>query len=252
MELLEDHAWISASFIYRSFKGDPRTVWHQRGEKLFEITRTIKIPRENGKLEISDRIENLTDTPLVPDWGYHITFRPEEGDKLILPSRQRANRDGGELPKDVESWIPAKDEGIRTETGFLHKGLLLYEASEGPFQGNTRALYKRSNPQALPKGILLSFPLAPYTQCWSCSGGAGSREFTLASDQPLFEKSWNGLGLEIGASALDHDGNTDSAVSYEGRLHPGESLTIPLGLEMLEAEETERLEKEIRSYIDKE
>jgi hypothetical protein len=73
IELRDDHAWISASFIYRSFEGNRSSLWYQRGKKLFEITRTLKIPSDKGRLEISDSIKNLSKTALVPDWGYHIT-----------------------------------------------------------------------------------------------------------------------------------------------------------------------------------
>jgi hypothetical protein len=151
----------------------------------------------------------------------------------------------------MESWVPALDEGVRSETGILHKGLKVFETTSGPFRGNTRALFKFGRERDKQAGILLSFPLAPYTQSWSCSGGANSQEFMRPNGQPLFEKSWNGLGLEIGASALDHDGNTDPGVRYKGRLQTGESLAILLGLEVLEAKESEELEKEMRSYIEK-
>jgi len=251
LELLEDHALVSASFDYRNYKGHSGSLWYLAGRKLFKVTRNLKIPRDRGKLEITDHIHNLSDNPQLPDWGYHITFRPEKGDQLMLPSRKRAYRDGGTDPGQVETWLPAAKKSIRSETGVLHKGLKVFESKTGPCGASSRALFKFKDKRGPLQGLLLSFPVSPYTQSWSCAGGAGSREFTLSNGRPLFQKSWNGLGLEIGASALDHDGNTDPKVSYEGRLQPGESLVISLGLEVLETNESEKLEKEICAYIDR-
>ena len=59
-----------------------------------------------------------------------------------------------------------------------------------------------------------------------CNGGAFSSEFTLAkTGEPLFTKNWDGMGIEIGASALDHDENTDPAVPVANPLQPNEKFT---------------------------
>lgn len=48
----------------------------------------------------------------------------------------------------------------------------------------------------------------------------------------LLEKNWDGFGIEIGSSALDHDGNTDRTVSYIPTLKPGEKKVLELELKI--------------------
>jgi acyl-ACP thioesterase len=61
-------------------------------------------------------------------------------------------------------------------------------------------------------------------------------------------KNWDGMGLEIGSSALDHNGNIDKTVSYEPALSPGDSITIPFRIKWLDAKHTENLAMVINDF----
>ncbi len=87
-------------------------------------------------------------------------------------------------------------------------------------------------------GLKVSFPLSPYFQTWYCNGGENSNEFTRVSDgKPLFEKNWDGIGIEFGSSALDHNGNTDQSIPEQALLQPGSSIIIPLSIDFVKGNE---------------
>ncbi len=44
----------------------------------------------------------------------------------------------------------------------------------------------------------------------------------------LLKKNWDGMGIEIGSSPLDHDGNTDQSMQYEPALKHGEKKIFQL------------------------
>ena len=60
--------------------------------------------------------------------------------------------------------------------------------------------------------------------------------------------NWDGMGLEIGSSALDHNKKIDRTVDYEPDLKPGCSMTIPLKIKWLDKKGTEDLARVIRNY----
>ncbi len=219
---------IKGEFFYNSFEGDLHKPWYLRGEKLVKVTRSIIVKQgTNPSINIIDTFENISSSPFFIDWGYHITFAPEKGARLIIPSKKAENRSGENLPADIESWTPATDSKIRTEVGIIHKGLKEFTENGLPVN---KVLVKRPT----LGNLVLSFAPAPYTQSWMCNGGANSTEFTLAkTGEPLFQKNWDGMGIEIGASALDHNGNTDPGVPVAKPLQPKEkisnfiSITIP-------------------------
>lgn len=214
-----EYCVISAGFVYRTFEGVDNIPWYQRGEALFMVTR--KLILKNGVLEIKieDSIENISNRSLTPDWGYHITFRAEDGAQVIVPSAKSQVRGGGVLPDDYNRWKPGADMSKRTESGIIYKELYSAEAN------NTLTLIK------YPDGSLIevNVPQVPYFQTWICYGGKGSNEFTYKCRESLLQHNWDGLGIEIGSSALDHDGNVDKSVAdFKSVLQPGGKTDICL------------------------
>jgi hypothetical protein len=234
--------WVQASFIYRTFKGDTSLPWYQRGEAIFKVTRKVIIPAAGTELLVEDRILNVSNSKQRPDWGYHITLRPEDGARLLVPSKKVQERGGNALPADIETWHEAEDPSRRTETGIIHKDLLVSPADSGP--GTIISVLEYPD----RTGLELSVPPSPYFQTWLCNGGQGSKEFTDAKGESILLKNWDGMGLEIGSSALDHNGNIDETVSYEPDLDPGSHMTIPLKIKWLDKNETGELVKKINNY----
>ena len=224
----EKNCWIQASFLYRTFKGDKNLPWYERGSAIFKVTRKLIIPADGIEFIVEDSIENVSNTTQRPDWGYHITLRPEEGARLLVPSKQVQERSGNALPADIETWHEAEDGSIRTETGIIHQELLASQSESGPDSIVSLIEYPDRT------GLAVSCPPSPYLQTWFCNGGKGSKEFTDRKGKSILMKNWDGMGLEIGSSALDHNGNIDKTVSYEPDLSPGEQRTILLKIEWLD------------------
>ncbi len=236
-----DKISLSVSIVYKSMLGDISTPWYLRGEPLFRIDRRVGISESSGEIVLVDRIVNISEKDLSPDWGYHITLRPEEHSKLLIPSKRIECRGSDKLPEDIDTWTSAEKEIVRNETGIIHKELKTWETSMGKL---CRVLQKHES----TNGVLISFTPSPYTQSWFCNGGANSKEFTYRDGKPLFEKSWNGQGIEIGSSALDHDENTDGSVSYEPSILPGAQQQIVISVKPVEEAELSEIEQEIRNY----
>ncbi|MFO7670322.1 MAG: DUF4432 family protein [Bacteroidales bacterium] len=234
--------WIQGSFLYRSFEGNPQSPWYERGSAIFKVTRKFTIPANSLEIVVEDCIENVSESVQIPDWGYHITLRPEEGARLLVPSRHVEERGGNALPSDIETWHRAVDSSIRTETGIVHKDLL-HSQSES---GNDCIVSLLEYPDRT--GLAVSVPPSPYFQTWFCNGGKGSKEFTDRKGNSILMKNWDGMGLEIGSSALDHNGNIDKTVSYEPALNPGDSITIPFRIKWLDAKHTENLAMVINDF----
>lgn len=226
---------LTATFIYRNMHRDHAGVWYRQGEQLYMVERRVVIPREGRRLQLIDRVENISNRPLRPDWGYHVTFRPSRGSRLLVPSASVENRTGEKVPENIELWSPAKDITVREETGIIHKKLAKVAPESA---GRTRAVIVHPD----QTGARIGFPLTPYFQTWFSRGGAGSHEFTTFSDmKPLFSKNWDGIGIEFGSSALDHDANTDPSVPAQAFIDPGQSLTIRMDIDFLAGEELQRL-----------
>ena len=238
----EEKCWIQASFMYRTFEGDHQLPWYERGAPIFKVTRTYTIPANSLEIFVEDTIENVSAAMQHPEWGYHITLRPEEGARLLVPSKLVQERGGNALPDDIETWHQAEDPSVRTETGIIHQDLLAVPSESGPLQVSSLLEYPDGN------GLAVSVPPSPYFQTWFCNGGKGSKEFTNREGASILLKNWDGMGLEIGSSALDHDGNVDKTVAYEPDLKPGASLTIALRIQCLDRHETDLLAKTINAY----
>jgi len=232
---------VQASFIYRTFNGNADLPWYERGTALFKVTKKVILQNDTLEILVEDSIENISDTSQIPDWGYHITFRPEDDAKFIVPSRFVQERGFNPLPNDLETWHKAADEKVRTETGIVHKELLKINITNSE---TVTSLLKYPN----NTGITLTVPATPYFQTWFCSGGKDSKEFTNSNNESLLHKNWDGIGIEIGSSALDHNGNIDENVKYLSELKPGERKTIQLKFQWLDNEALKSIENEIIAY----
>ncbi|MBN1143361.1 MAG: hypothetical protein JXA72_03020, partial [Bacteroidales bacterium] len=95
----------------------------------------------------------------------------------------------------------------------------------------------------------LSFPPSPYFQTWFCNGGANSDEFTFTDNNlPVLTKNWDGQGIEIGSSPLDHDGNIDRSVEYEEILQPGQVFENEIRIDILTGSQVKSLQDDIVGY----
>ncbi len=233
---------IQASFNYHTFEGDIDNPWYKRGEALFRVTRKLVLTKGSFKIKIEDTIENISNRKLIPDWGYHITFRPEDGARYLVPSRSVSERGGNELPDDLETWHNAADEKVRTETGIIHKGILQKKSADGNKVVTTLLVYPDST------GIAVTTTPTPYFQTWFCCGGKGSKEFTFRNGESLLKRNWDGMGIETGSSPLDHDGNTDNSIDYNAELKSGETAKINIEISFIEGNELLSMKEEIEMY----
>jgi len=238
----KDVCTIQSSFDYRSFEGDTKLPWYQRGEALFRVTRKLVLKKDTPEINLEDIIENVSNRSLIPDWGYHITFRPEDGARYLVPSQSVSERGGNALPDDIETWHEAADEKVRTETGIIHKGLLQKESAGGKKVSTTLLVYPDST------GIAVTTTPAPYFQTWFCCGGKDSKEFTFRNGESLLKRNWDGMGIEIGSSPLDHDGNTDKKVKSKSILNQGDRIYIEIIIKCIKDIQLEKLKEEIEKY----
>lgn len=214
---------VQASFLYRTFKGSMQLPWYERGDAIYRVEKNIILQKDAYGFSVIDIIENVSPDIQIPDWGYHITFKPEEGTRLLIPSHHTEERGCGPLPLDIETWHMSKNPDVRKETGIIFKNLLTTGNDGGATKVNVLLLHPDG------RGIILTVPPSPYFQSWSCCGGKGSTEFTFKNGQSLLQNNWDGLGIEIGSSPLDHNGNIDKSVDYKQELKPGEKIKIEIG-----------------------
>ncbi|MFP4059644.1 MAG: DUF4432 family protein [Bacteroidales bacterium] len=242
IEFKDDALIVSSEYQYHEMNDRSEKPWYRAGRPLFLVKKEY-IFKENPEPEIvsRDTIVNITDETLTPDWGYHITFHPLPGTKLKVPSSSVEVRGGGNVPDEIETWQPQAKPAFREETGIIQKGLKIV-----PDNGKEVNQVLITHPDGT--GFTCSFPPSPYFQTWHCRGGAGSDEFKLVTGESLLQKNWDGIGIEIGSSALDHDGNIDTSVDYKPDLEPGESKTIEIKIALQEKAELELKQKEILEY----
>lgn len=214
---------VESSFVYRSFEGNPDLPWYQRGESLFKVTKRIILTKDSPGFKLEDTIENISNRSLTPDWGYHITFRPEPGARYIVPAKKAEYRGGAPLPANYTVWQPSPDSKQRIEHGVIYKDF-------NTFSPENLCTSELIYPEG--KSVKVKTTPSPYFQTLFCSGGAETTEFTRKNGEPVFHRNWDGMGIEIGASALDHDGNTDQTVAHEKPLLPGEAKVIRIEVEV--------------------
>lgn len=234
---------ITGTYLYRTFSGDQLLPWFERGNPLFEITRVIHLNLLTGHLLHTDTIKNISTTALKPDWGYHVTFFPIPGAKCMVPSLIAFDRFKASLNDDIETWYPAQDDGIRCETGIIHQHLLADKQDEKQHLRTTSLIQYPDN-----TGIAVSVPVAPYFQTWFCNGGKNSTEFTYRDGRPVLTKNWDGLGLEFGSSALDHNGVADSLLADSSPLLPDQQLHIAIEISVVKGDKLDELREKIGDY----
>jgi hypothetical protein len=239
----EDELKVQGSLTVRTFSGDVSLPWYKRGEPLYTVTRCLTLKKGQPALFLTDTIANVSTGPLTPDWGYHVTFRPEPGAELLIPSRLIQNRTGEPVPPDHEKWEPSDENSVRVELGIIHKEQMVTPGALGDAEGVRSMLVYRDG-----TGTAVTIPPVPYFQTWFCAGGAYTPEFTYADGTPVLTKNWDGQGIEFGSSPLDHDGNVDPGVVYDPILQAGETRDIKIHVEVLSSQESARLKKEIDQY----
>ncbi|MCC5930459.1 MAG: hypothetical protein JJU28_14525 [Cyclobacteriaceae bacterium] len=217
-----DFVLLEGIFDYRKYTASIQKPWYKQGEPLFNITRQYKLFTD-GRLLYKDIIENISNQPHFVDWGYHVTFRGVDEAYVIIHGSEFIPRGGGKATIRDIIWQSAKNEDTRIETGIIFKELRpVYIDSLGRDMVQVQFVY----PDA--RAFRLFVPPSPYFQTWFCAGGEKTDEFTYKNGEPVLKKSWNGMGIEFGASALDHDGNTDPDVPVSAPLQPGEKVEIPI------------------------
>lgn len=244
VKMVIDEGWVEveADFIYHDIKSTDNHPWYEDGRPLYSVNKNYKfLADDTPQIIVRDTIKNISDQTLTPDWGYHVTFYPQPGSKLLVPSGSVEERNGDKIPDDIETWNMAGSYEPRQETGIIHKQLRTFRE-----EGKEKCLVLIHHPDG--EGIILKFPPSPYFQTWSCKGGAGSDEFMLKSGKSLLENNWDGLGIEIGSSALDHNNNIDNSVNYQQTLNPGEQKTIEMEVLHENAVSTLELASKINLY----
>lgn len=203
--------------------------------RYYRVVRRVTLDPAARAVHLTDTITNISTTARTPDWGYHIQFRPEPVCRFEVPADEvypRRKRGSGEAV-DLR-WRPARDPAVREERGYVHRGVR-YDAA---FPDGTPACGARLT---YPGGAAVEclLPPAPYVLAWFSCGGAHDPAFAEPDShppQPLFDRPWDGVGPEIGASDLDHGSDGDPAVNAT-TLEPGESLTLQILVRRLRATE---------------
>ena len=218
---------IKSTFMVRdgiSHEGQDSRPWYERGTPVWEVARTVKVRRgPEVSMTILDAITNHSNEPGTPDWGYHIQFRAEDGARMVIPSGAVSVRGGGDLPQDFEVWRGGEPTADRQERGYILKGCPAHRHPDLERVINGEVRYREG------ARVDFSIPAAPYVLSWFSSGGSGCGEFALPENPEanFMKKPWDGLGPEIGASALAHDGDVDPSVPIP-ILRPGETITLGL------------------------
>lgn len=217
--------------------------WYRQGKPLYKVIRSISFQHGVPEILVEDEITNTTELELVPSIGYHITLYPERGCEIAIPSRTVENRSDGTLPINHNIWPPSTDENNRTEVGVIRKGLKSFKDPDTDKEMvQSLVVYPDGT------GTVMETPNFPYYQSWLCSGGQGSNEFTDLDGVSLLTRNWDGIGIEFGSSALDHDGNIDTTVNQNFVLPPGRSIGIPIRVRLTNKMETTRIFTEIQAF----
>ena len=226
VDIARDERYIAVSGGFELRLGwwrdpDESKPWYRRGEHGWRVTRTVLIDTQGPTLQFVDEIRNDAKESMVPDWGYHYQFRAEPGTKMVIPSKEVMGRFSENLEEDFQLWKPAAEAGTREERGYIHRGTVVEESPLGRLEGGRGGNYP-SGP-----GTCFTMPAAGYPLSWFSCGGKGSLEFALPErpSESLIPVAWNGVGPEIGVSALDHDGNTDPAIEHPP-VAPGRSIEL--------------------------
>jgi len=149
----------------------------------------VSLTLDRPAISVRDTIKNISTEDLQPDWGYHLTLRPEKGAAYLIPSQSIEARGGGAIPPDHEIWPPAENAPKRVEFGIIHKGLkVIPDIFDG--EGGVRSLLRYPD----GSGIAVATTPAPYFQTWFSVGGANTQEFTYADGTPRSKKELGWAG----------------------------------------------------------
>lgn len=219
---------LTGSFLYRTFK-DRRgnKPWYNQGKVLFRVVRKIYLYPGLSGVEFTDEIINISRHAQSVQWGYHFTFKPEEGCYIDIPAKEKQARGGGQPRENFNVWPPPHTPGKRTEEGVILRGI---ETKTGVISPDKRSVSATLHYPDAGRTVLTFLP-APYLQSWMSVGDA--TEFTYRDGTRIFNKPWNGIGLEIGSDALDHDGNIDPDIPGRNLLQGGESVELPFRIERI-------------------
>ena len=124
-ETLPDRLRLTGSFdVYSTDDIFP----HPGTCPIYRITKQIDIFSNDPAIFQIDTIQNLTEETLIPDWGYHVQLRPEQGCRYLIPAKSVEERFGESVPDNHNQWDTAAIESIREERGYIYKGLLVESA----------------------------------------------------------------------------------------------------------------------------
>jgi len=210
------HAWWTDA--------DTSRPWYERGQAQWRLDRWIVLSLKAPRLVIVDEVTNVGRASRHLDWGYHFQFRAQDGARLMIPSRSVEGRFGSQLPEQFERWEPSPDAATpsqRYERGYIHKGLDVETSPIGTPVVRGLAEYPSET------STCFIMPAAAFTLSWFSCGGAGSLEFAIPErpQESAIPIPWDGMGPEIGASSLDHDGNVDPAISH-APVEPGQTVRL--------------------------
>ena len=247
------HEGVTVSGSFEIFDADGITLHNHSGKNvkpLFRVEKTVTILENRPGIYLKDRVTNLSDSETVPQWGYHVQLRPEEGAEYLIPGKIIEERFGGDVPDNHRIWTPAGVPEIREEKGFIYKKLMTshpFPEELSSSEGVTSLLLYRDG-----SGIAVSFTRPAYLQSWFSCGGADGTNFMIPGGsggeaQKLLLKNWDGVGPEFGNTALDADGNTDPE-NPPAVLKPGESLDIEILAEFTGRETSSEIKKGINFY----
>ena len=222
---------------------------HLERERLFRITKGLVLEPGSTRILTVDTVENITNRRVFPDWGYHVNVRPVHRAEYLVPSKAVQIRGNSRDMEKHRIWHAATVESVREEYGLIRK---IVRVEDGVLMGDPGTRSVVVYPDG--SGTIIVTPPVPYFQSWYSAGGVNGTCFTLPDksdpgDAIFLKNGWNGMGAEIGSSALDHDGNTDRTVAVR-ELAPGQSTELKLIVEVLERPAVQQLATEIREYND--
>jgi len=196
---------------------------------------------------LEDRIVNKSNEKLAADWGYHIQLRPAEGAKYLVPSKYMRDYGGAEIKSNSEIWYASAEPGERKQVLTVHKNLEVSKGILGDID-SVKTLLKYPDGY----GIMTVIPPTPWIGSWFSSGGKGGKEWCFETSEdnkpiPIME-NYDGVGSEFGQGDLG-DGNDEEGQYRNSVLEPGKSIDMMMIFELLQPENAEKLEQEIREYI---
>jgi hypothetical protein len=229
-----------ARFDVPAFSGGRRSgPWYKRGSPAYRVEKNVSLDERNKRISIVDVITNVARRRQRPDWGYHIQLFPKDGARFLVPGLRIVNWTGEACPTGYDTWRPSSSE----ETVYMG----LHARPDRLVTRNgveTLLLYPDGT------GIRATVPRTPFFLAWFSAGGRRSPDYLVESNGrlvPMFDANCDGVGPEIGTSALDQGERYDPDVPVR-ELEPGESLLVHIDIELLSKHEAGRARDRILKY----